>query len=112
MRIYHNPRCSKSRAGLKFIQDAGKEIEIIEYLKNPPTEKELKKIVKMLGMKPLDLIRKNEVVFKEQFKGKNYTDDEWIRIMAENPKLIERPIVIEGDKAVLGRPAEKIRELF
>jgi len=112
MKIYHNPRCSKSRAGLKFIQDAGKETEIIEYLKNPPTEKELKKIVKMLGMKPLDLIRKNEVVFKEQFKGKNYTDDEWIRIMAENPKLIERPIVIEGDKAVLGRPAEKIRELF
>ena len=112
MKIYHNPRCAKSRAGLKLLQEAGKEVEIIEYLKNPPTEKELKEILKMLGMKPRDLIRKNEAVFKEQFKGKNFTDDEWIRIMVENPRLIERPIVIAGGKAVLGRPTEKINELL
>ncbi len=112
MKIYHNPRCSKSRAGLKFIQDAGKEVEIIEYLKNPPTKKELKEILKMLGMKPLELIRKNESIFKEQFKGKTFTDDQWIEIMVENPKLIERPIVVKGNKAVLGRPTEKIKELL
>ncbi len=112
MKIYHNPRCAKSRAGLKLLQEAGKEVEIIEYLKNPPTEKELKEILKMLGMKPRELIRKNEAVFKEQFKGKNLTDDEWIRIMVENPRLIERPIVVAGGKAVLGRPTEKINELL
>lgn len=112
MKIYHNPRCSKSRAGLKLIREAGKEVEIIEYLKTPPSEKELKGILDMLGMKPLELIRKNEAVFKEQYKGKEFNDDQWIRIMVENPKLIERPIVVKGRKAVLGRPTEKIEELF
>lgn len=112
MKIYHNPRCSKSRAGLKLIQEAGKDVEIIEYLKTPPTEQELKKILHMLGMNPLNLIRKNEAIFKDHFKGKELSDDEWIRIMAENPKLIERPIVVEGNKAVLGRPTEKIEDLF
>ncbi len=112
MKIYHNPRCSKSRAGLKLIQEAGKDVEIIEYLKTPPTETELKKLLHMLGMSPLELIRKNEAIFKEQFKGKELTEDEWIKIMAENPKLIERPIVVDGDKAVMGRPAEKIKDLF
>ncbi len=112
MKIYHNPRCSKSRAGLNLIREAGREVEVIDYLKTPPTEKELKKILKMLGMKPLELIRKNEAVFKEQFKGKTFTEDEWIKIMVKNPKLIERPIVVEGNKAVLGRPTEKIKELL
>ena len=112
MKIYHNPRCSKSRAGLKLIQEAGKDIEIIEYLKTPPTEPELKNLLLMLRMNPLDLIRKNETIFKEQFKGKELSDDEWIKIMVENPKLIERPIVMNGNKAVLGRPTEKISDLF
>jgi len=112
MKIYHNPRCSKSRAGLKLIQEAGKDVEIIEYLKTPPTEPELKKLLLMLGMNPLDLIRKNESIFKEQFKGKELSDDEWIKIMVENPKLIERPIVVDRNKAVLGRPTEKIENLF
>ncbi len=112
MKIYHNPRCSKSRAGLKLIQEAGKDVEIIEYLKTPPTEPELKKLLLMLGMNPLDLIRKNDSIFKEQFKGKELSDDEWIKIMVENPKLIERPIVVDRNKAVLGRPTEKIENLF
>jgi len=112
MKIYHNPRCSKSRAGLKLIQETNKDVEIIEYLKTPPTEAELKELLHMLKMGPLDLIRKNETIFKEQFKGKELSDDEWIKIMVANPKLIERPIVVEGNKAVLGRPTEKIEELF
>ncbi len=112
MKIYHNPRCSKSRQGLKILQDAGKEVEIVEYLKTPPTVDELKDIVKKLGMPAEKLIRKNEAIFKENFKGKSFSDDEWIKIMVENPKLIERPIVVGGDKAVLGRPPENVRELL
>ena len=111
MKIYHNPRCSKSRQGLKILQDAGKEVEIVEYLKTPPTVDELKDIVKKLGIPAEKLIRKNEAIFKENFKDKSFSDDEWIKIMVENPKLIERPIVV-GDRAVLGRPPENIRELL
>ncbi len=112
MKIYHNPRCSKSRQTLQLINDAKKEVEIIEYLKTPPTFKELKSIIKMLGISPEQLLRKNEAVFKEQYKGKSFSDDEWINIMVAYPKLIERPIVIEGDKAVLGRPPENVLNLI
>ncbi len=112
MKIYHNPRCSKSRQGLKILQDAGKEVKIIEYLKTPPTFDELKDIVKKLGIPAVKLIRKNEAVFKENFKGRPFNEDEWIKIMVENPKLIERPIVVTGDKAVLGRPPENIKMLL
>lgn len=112
MKIYHNPRCSKSRQTLQLINDSGKKIEIIEYLIEPPTFEELKSIIEQLGITPEQLLRKNESIFKEQFKGKPYSDDEWIQIMIEHPKLIERPIVIEGKKAVLGRPPENVRELL
>jgi len=112
MKIYHNPRCSKSRQTLQLINDSGKKIEIIEYLIEPPTFEELKSIIEQLGITPEELLRKNESIFKEQFKGKPYSDDEWIQIMIEHPKLIERPIVIEGKKAVLGRPPENVRELL
>ena len=112
MKIYHNPRCSKSRQTLQLINDSGKKIEIIEYLIEPPTFEELKSIIEQLGITPEELLRKNESIFKEQFKGKPYSDDEWIQIMIEHPKLIERPIVMEGKKAVLGRPPENVRELL
>jgi len=112
MKIYHNPRCSKSRQTLQLIQEANKEIEIIEYLKTPPTFEELKSLVKTLGIQPEQLLRKNEAIYKEQFKGKTYTDDQWIKIMIKNPKLIERPIVVEGNKAVLGRPPENVAKLL
>jgi arsenate reductase len=112
IQILHNPRCAKSRAGLKFLQDKGIEPEIIKYLDNPPTAEEFKAILKKMGAKPTDVLRKNEAIYKEQFKGKEFSDDEWIEIMVNNPKLIERPIVINGDKAVLGRPAEKIEEVL
>jgi len=112
VQILHNPRCAKSRAGLKFLQDKGIEPEIIKYLDNPPSAEEFKEILRKMGAKPVDVLRKNEAIYKEKFKGKEFTDDEWIEIMVNNPKLIERPIVINGDKAVLGRPAEKIEEVL
>ena len=112
IRIYHNTRCAKSRAALKYLDEKGVNFEIIEYLKEPPSEKELTSILKKLGMKPMDLIRKNEKIFKDNYKGKDFTDREWINIMSDNPKLIERPVVVKGSKAVVAWPAEKIEELF
>ena len=112
MKIYHNPRCTKSRQTLKLINDAGKEVEIIEYLNTPPTFDELKAIIGKLGISPELLLRKGEAIFKEQFKGKSLSDDEWIQAMIDHPKLMERPIVIEGNKAVLGRPPENVKSLL
>lgn len=112
IKIYHNNMCSKSRAALNLLKDNNEEIEIQEYLKEVPTKSELKEILKMLQMKPLELIRKNETLFKENYKDKNLSDEEWIDIMLENPVLIERPIVIKDGKAAIGRPIEKIIELL
>ena len=112
MKIYHNPRCSKSRQTLQLIKDAGAEVEIIEYLNEIPTKEELKLILMQLNLKPLDIIRKGEAVYKEKFKNSNFNDDEWIKIMIEYPKLIERPIVVKGNKAILGRPPENVLDLI
>lgn len=112
IKIYHNNRCSKSRIGLKLLEDSGKEFEVVNYLENTPDEKELKEIISKLGIKPIELIRKNESVWKENFKDKTLTDSDIISLMVQNPKLIERPIVINGDKAVIGRPSEKIIDIL
>ena len=112
IQILHNPRCGKSRAGLKLLQEKGIEPEIIKYLDNTPSAKEFKSILKKMGAKPADVLRKNEAIYKESYKGKELSDDEWIKVMVKNPKLIERPIVINGDKAVLGRPAEEIGKIL
>jgi len=112
MKIYHNPRCSKSRQTLQLIKDADVDVEIIEYLNDIPTEDELKTILMKLNLKPTDIIRKGEAVYKEKFKTSNFNDDEWVKIMVEYPKLIERPIVIKGNKAILGRPPENVIDLF
>lgn len=112
LKIYHNPRCSKSRQTLKIIEDKNVDVEIIEYLKNIPSAKELKEILGKLNLKPQDILRKGEAIFKEQFKGKTFSDDEWIDIMLANPKLIERPIVFTKDKAIIGRPPENVLELL
>lgn len=112
MKIYHNPRCSKSRQTLELIRKAGIEPEIIEYLSDIPSEKELTALVKMLGISPQELIRKVEDDYKERFKGEELTDAEWISAMVAYPKLIERPIVVKNGKAVLGRPPEKVLELL
>ncbi|NNM94412.1 MAG: arsenate reductase (glutaredoxin) [Bacteroidia bacterium] len=110
--LYYNPRCSKCREALCLLEEKGIKPEIIEYLKTPPSEKELKEILHRLGLKPLDLIRTKEPLYAEKYKGHDYSDAEWIRIMCKNPVLIERPIAIEGNKAVVGRPAEKILTLL
>jgi len=112
MKIYHNPRCSKSRQGLSILKDANVDFEIIEYLKTPLSKKEITEIVGKLNIDPIDLIRKNETDWKENFKGKEMSNEQVIDAMVVYPKLIERPIVIRGDKAVLGRPPEKIVSLL
>jgi len=112
MKIYHNPRCSKSRETLQLIKDAGVEVEIVEYLNAIPTAEDLKMILMKLNLKPTDILRKGEAVYKEKFKNSNFNDDEWIKVMLEYPKLIERPIVVKGNKAILGRPPQNVLELF
>lgn len=112
MKIYHNPRCRKSRETLELLQEKGVEPEIILYLENPPTKQELKTVLEMLGIKPEQLVRKGEPVFKEKFKNKKLTDAQWIDAMIAYPKLIERPIVVEKGKAVIGRPPENVLELI
>lgn len=112
MKIYHNPRCQKSRETLQLIQEKGQKPEIIEYLKTPPSKAELTKLIKMLGVKPLDMIRKGEDDYKARYKGKTLSDEEWIEAMIAHPKLIERPIVVDGKRAILGRPPENVLELM
>lgn len=112
MKIYHNPRCRKSRETLQRIEAAGVQPEIIKYLETPPTTGDLKSILRKLNLTPPDLIRKGEKIYKEQFKGKDLSEEAWIQVMAENPKLIERPIVVDGDRAVIGRPPENVDELL
>ncbi len=111
-KIYHNPRCSKSRQTLKILIDNGIEPEILEYLKDVPTIAVLKTVLKKLGLSPNQILRKGEAIFKEKYKGQDLSDDQLLAAMVENPKLIERPIVIKGNKAVLGRPPEKVLELI
>jgi len=105
--IYHNPRCSKSRLGLQFLTEKGINPNVVEYLDVPFTEKSLKELINKLQIKPIDLIRKQEDDFKP-YKGKNMSDDELISLMVKYPKLIERPIVVNGNKAVIARPTENI----
>lgn len=109
--VYHNPRCSKSRLAIQHLEASGKSFEIVEYLKDIPTAAELNSILVKLEMEPEALLRKNEADFKENFKGKELSRQEWIEAMRVYPKLIERPIVIKGDKAVVARPAERIDQL-
>jgi len=109
MKIYHNPRCGKSREGLAILQESKLPFEIINYIEKPLSKGELTEIIKLLGIPPIDLVRKNEAIWKENYKGKNLSDSEIITAIVKNPKLIERPIVINNDKAVIGRPPELIK---
>lgn len=111
-KVYHNTRCKKSRAGLQYLQDKGLEVEVIEYLKNPLSLIELTQLFAKLNHKPSEMIRKQEAIFKSKFKGKTFTEDEWIRIITENPKLLNRPIILKGNKAVWGDPVENIEGII
>ena len=121
--IYHNPRCSKSRECLvimeeniseviKNVKATKEDVEIVKYIDNPLDFDTLSGIIKKLGIKPLALVRKNEAVWKEQFKGKTLTDTEIIKAMIQYPKLMERPIIVRGDKAVIGRPPARVLEIL
>jgi len=107
--IYHNPQCSKSRQTLAMLRENGCDPEIVEYLKTPPSEAELAAILDRLGLEPLDLIRKNEEPYKEHIlNDANVNREQLIRLMVSNPILIERPIVVNGEKAAIGRPPETV----
>jgi len=110
--IYHNPRCSKSRQTLALLEDKGVAPKIVDYQKTPPSVAELKRILKKLGLKARDIVRKGEARYAELgLKDRDVTDDELLALMVENPILIERPIVVSGDKAALGRPPEAVLKI-
>ena len=112
IKIYHNPRCRKSREGLAILVESKKEFAIIKYLDTIPSEKELSDILDLLGISSIQLVRKSEKLWKDNYKGKDLLDSEIIKAMIENPKLIERPIIVNGNKAVIGRPPSTILEII
>lgn len=112
IQIYHNSRCGKSRECLAFLEKSGQEHKIIKYLEEVPSFDELKEIIKKLGIKPIELVRRKEKIWIENFKNKPLSDDEIIHAMISNPILIERPIVINGDKAIIARPLEKVTTIL
>jgi arsenate reductase len=112
IKIYHNPRCSKSRNTLALLEEQGVEAEVVKYLETPPSKEELKELLNMLGMSPRELMRTKEEIYKE-LGLKEVTDEEaLIEAMVANPKLIERPIVVKDGKAAIGRPIENVVALL
>jgi len=112
IKIYHNNRCRKSREGLQIVQESNQPYVILDYISDPLTANELKEIITILNIAPIDLIRKNESVWKSDFKGKKLSDQQLIDAMAAHPKLIERPIIIHNNKGVIGRPKDRILEIL
>ncbi|RDI13286.1 arsenate reductase (glutaredoxin) [Flavobacterium sp. AG291] len=110
--IYHNPRCSKSREGLQLLELEGKPFTTVKYLNEPLTKEELTEIINKLNIKPIDLVRQKEDIWIKNYKDKDLSDGKVIDIMVEHPNLIERPIVVNGNKAVIARPAERIKEIL
>ena len=112
MKIYHNPRCRKSREGIKYLESKKINFEVIDYIKNNLSSEQIRNILKKLQLKPIELVRKNEAIWKEKYKGKEFTDEQLIKILSNEPKLIERPIIVYEKLAVIGRPAENIDKLL
>jgi len=112
LKIYHNPQCQKSRAGLKYLLDQGLEPEIILYLKTALSEKTIETLLTKLNLKPIDIIRTQEDYYKQNLKGKKFNDHEWIKIIVQNPKLLKRPIIEKDYKAVIGDPVTNISKLL
>lgn len=113
LKVYFKPNCATCQTALGLIKKNAKEdFELIEYLVEVPTQKEIREILKMLGMKAEHLVRKKESLYKEKYDGKKISESEWVRILAKNPILIERPIVVKDGKAIIGRPPERILELI
>jgi len=112
IKIYHNPRCKKSREGLAILENSRKNFEIIKYLENTVSKEELQTVIKKLNISPIEIVRKNEKIWKENFKGKELSENDIVNAMLAYPKLIERPIVIYDDKAIIGRPPETIKDFI
>ena len=110
--IYHNPKCSTSRETLELLRGRGIEPRIVEYLKAPPTAAELTTIVRQLGIRPEALVRKGEAIYKSRYAGRSLSDAEWIQALVRDPILIERPIVVAGGRAAIGRPPESVLALL
>jgi len=110
-RIYHNPRCSKSRQTLELLEQRKIDLDIVEYLKTPPTKAELKALLRKLGLRAADIVRTNEPEYREA-APENPTDDELLDLIVAHPKLLQRPIVVAGDRARIGRPPEQVLDLF
>ncbi len=112
IQIFHNARCTKSRECLAFLYDTNQDFEVVKYLETPPTFDELKDIIRKLNIKPLELVRQKEPIWIEKLKSKKLSDDQIIQTMTDYPILIERPIVIHGDRAVIARPIEKMQSII
>ncbi len=112
IKIWHNPRCSKSRDSFKLLEEKGIDAEVVKYLENVPTKEELTELLKMLDMSARELMRTKEAIYKELNLKDENSEEALIEAMVANPKLIERPIVIRGNRAVIGRPIEKVVELI
>lgn len=112
VRIYHNRRCSKSRAACQLLSQSGVPVEIIDYLETPPKRDELRRLLRQLDMPAAGLVRRGEAVFRQFYAGRTLSEDEWLDALVAHPILIERPIVVRGDRAVVGRPPEKVLELL
>ncbi|WP_298141357.1 arsenate reductase (glutaredoxin) [Flavobacterium sp.] len=110
--IYHNPRCGKSRECIAFVENSKQEFEVVKYLENPLTFKELETIIKKLNIKPIELIRTKESIWIEHFKGKTLSNKEIVQSMVDFPILMERPIAVKGNKAVIARPFERVNEII
>ena len=112
LRIFHNPRCKHSRAGLEYLKEKTDDFEIRFYLKEPITKDEVKEILLKSNVSPEELVRKQEDYYKKMLKGKTFNTDEWIKILVDNPKLIQRPIVVGKLKAVLANPPQEVDKLI
>ena len=112
IQIYHNPKCPKSRAGLEYLKTKDQDFEIIDYLKTGLTAQTIRQVLQRLNVKPMELVRTQEAYFKQQLKGKNFSDEEWIQIIIENPRLLKRPIIVNNYKAVWADPANLTDKIF
>ena len=111
IKVYHNPRCRKSREALQFLEEKNLDFEVVLYLNEPLSKTELAELIKKLNIPAIDLIRKEESVWKTEFKDKNLSEKELIRLMIQEPRFMQRPIVVIENKAVIARPADSINEL-
>lgn len=112
IKIYHNNKCSKSRSALQYLKESGQDIQIVDYLKIGLTKEEIVEILNLLNLDPLDIIRSNEEMFKTHYMGKTWSKAEWIDALVAFPMLLQRPIVVMNEKAVVGRPPELVKALF